>query len=225
MPAEIQPLVQEFDDIFTAGQQLPPRRLHDYKIPLLPGAQPVKARPYRYAPHQKDEIERQIHQMLRQGIIRHSTSPFASPVLLVRKKDGAWRFCMDYRQLNAITVKHKHPMPVVDELLDELAGAQWFTKLDLSSGYHQLRVAAGDEYKTAFQTHQGLYEFLVMPFGLTYAPATFQGVMNTVFDRLLRKGVLVFMDDILVYSPTLQQHLQTLREVFTILRHQQLTLK
>jgi hypothetical protein len=225
MPAEIQPLVQEFDDIFTAGQQLPPCRRHDHKIPLLPGAQPVKARPYRYAPHQKDEIERQIHQMLRQGIIRHSTSPFASPVLLVRKKDGAWHFYVDYRQLNAITVKHKHPMPVVDELLDELAGAQWFTKLDLSSGYHQLRVADGDEYKTAFQTHQGLYEFLVMPFGLTNAPATFQGVMNTVFERLLHKGVLVFMDDILVYSPTLQQHLQTLREVFTILRHQQVTLK
>jgi hypothetical protein len=135
-PTELSKVLAEFQDLFTPTDTLPPRRQQDHKIPLVPGAQPVNARPYRYAPHQKDEIERQIHQMLRQGIIRHSSSPFASPVLLVRKKDGTWRFCVDYRQLNAITVKHKHPMPVVDELLDELAGARWFTKLDLSSGYH-----------------------------------------------------------------------------------------
>ena len=144
--------------------------------------------------------------MLRTDIVQHSTSPFASPVLLVKKKDGSWCFCIDYRQRNNITVKNKHPLPIVDELLDELAGATWFTKLDFRSGYHQMRIAVGDEHKTAFRTHSGLYEFRVMHFGLTNAPASFQSVMNQVFAHLLRKSVLVFMDNILVYSTSLADH-------------------
>lgn len=225
IPPEVQSLLSEFDDRFCAPSSLPPHREDDHTIPLIPGAQPVSARPYRYTPQQKDEIEKQIKEMLRAGIIRPSSSPFAAPVLLVRKKDGTWRFCVDYRQLNAITVKNKHPMPVVDEMLDEISGAKWFTKLDLLSGYHQIRVADEDVFKTAFRTHQGLYEFLVMPFGLSHAPGSFQSMIHKVLNPLLRHGVLAFMNDILVHTATLEEHLRRLREVLQLLRDNELVIK
>ena len=134
---------------------------------------PVNSRPYRYSPQHKDEIERQVKEMLTAGLVVPSTSPFASPVLLIQKKDGSWRFCVDYRRLNELTIQNRFPMPVMEEILEELAGSYYFTKLDMRSGYHQVRMHPEDEYKTAFKTHQGHYQFRVMPFGLTNAPAIF----------------------------------------------------
>lgn len=218
VPSEIQQVLAEFEGRFQEPKTLPPHREIDHRIPLLPNDKAVSKKPYRYAPHQKNEIEKQIAQMLKQGIIQASTSPFASPVLLVKKKDGTWRFCVDYRGLNDITVKNKYPMPMEDELLDELAEAKWFTKLDLRSGYHQIRLIEADEVKTTFKTHQGHYEFKVMPFGLTNAPATFQRLMNSIFAAVIRKFVLVFVDDILIYSKSLEDHADHLWQVFTLLQ-------
>lgn len=173
VPRELQTLLHHYEDAFRERTSLPPPRQHDHHIPLLAGSHPVNQRSYRVSYVQKSEIERQIKEMLYSGIIQPITSPFSSPVILVKKKDNTRRMCIDYRRLNDITVKNKYPIPIIDELLDELNGACWFTKLDLRSGYHQIRVASEDIPKTAFRTHQGLYEFLVMPFGLTNALASF----------------------------------------------------
>jgi hypothetical protein len=163
--------------------------------------------------------------MLRTGVIQRSTSPYSCPVLLVKKKDASWRFCVDYRRLNNITIKDKNPLPILDELLDELWGATWFTKLDCRSGYPQIRLALGEEAKTAFKTHHGLFEFKVMPFRLSNAPATFQSAMNIIFEPLLRKGVLVFMDDILIYFSTLEEHVSLLQQVLQTLQTNNFFLK
>ena len=166
-----------------------------------------------------------MKQLLAAGLITQSCSPFACPVLLVLKKDGSWRFCVDYKKLNDITVKNRFPMPLIDEILDELARTTYFTKLDMRSGYHQVRMKQEDEFKTAFKTHQGHYQFWVMPFGLTNAPATFQCIMNEILAPFLRKFVMVFLDDILIYSPDFETHIHHLTLVLDKLRENQLFMK
>lgn len=221
IPEAIQNLLNEFPQVTTPPTELPPQHDCDHAIPLVEGAQPINVRPYRYPPALKDEIEAQVDAMLQQGIIQPSSSPFNSPILLVRKKDKTWRFCVDHRYLNALIVKMTFPIPMFEQLMDEFSRARWFSTLDLLSSYHQIQMRPSEEYKTAFSTHVGHYEFRIMALGLSGVPGTFQGAMNTILKPLLRRCVIVFFDDILVYSSTLEEHIDHLRQVFSLLAKEQ----
>lgn len=186
-------------------------------IPEIPGSKPQFRQPYRLSPKEVEEVQTQVKELLRQGLIEPSSSPYGAPIIFVQKKDGTLRMCCDWRKLNAQTIKSRYPLPRIDELLDALQGAEYFSSLDLQSGYHQILIQPEDAPKTAFTTPFGHYQWKVMSFGLCNAPAIFQETMNKVLASLLRKGVLVYMDDILIYARTKEEHARLLDEVLTLL--------
>ena len=219
-------VVNEFLDVFPEEiPGMPPKREIDFTIDLVPGTAPISKAPYRMAPAEMGELKEQLQDLLDKGYIRPSASPWGAPVLFVKKKDGGLRLCIDYRELNKVTIKNKYPLPRIDDLFDQLRGATVFSKIDLRSGYHQLRIANEDISKTAFRTRYGHYEFTVMPFGLTNAPAIFMDLMNRIFHEFLDKFVVVFIDDILVYSKTREEHVDHLRSILATLREHQLYAK
>ncbi|GKD61136.1 putative reverse transcriptase domain-containing protein [Tanacetum coccineum] len=195
------------------------------QVDLIPGAAPVARAPYRLAPSEMKELSEQLQELSDKGFIRPSSSPWGAPVLFVKKKDGSFRMCIDYRELNKLTVKNRYPLPRIDDLFDQLQGSSIYSKIDLRSGYHQLRVQEQDIPKMAFRTRYGHYEFQVMPFGLTNAPALFMDLMNRVCKPYLDKFVIVFIDDILVYSKDEKEHEEHLKAILELLKKEQLYAK
>ena len=213
------PVVDEYADVFPDEiPELPPSRDVDFSIDLILGVGPISMAPYRMAPAELAELKKHIEDLLEKKFIRPSASPWGAPVLLVKKKDGSSRLCVDYRQLNKLTIKNKYPLPRIDDLLDQLRGATEFSKIDLRSGYHQILVMPEDVQKTAFRSRYGHYEYVVMPFGVTNAPAIFTDYMNRIFRPYLDRFVVVFIDDILIYSESREEHAEHLRVVLGILR-------
>ncbi|XP_058765537.1 uncharacterized protein LOC131639035 [Vicia villosa] len=220
------PVVCEFPDVFPEDDtSLPPEKEVEFSIDLVPGTAPVSIAPYRMSPAELRELKSQLEELIAKHFIRPSVSLWGAPVLLVKKKDGSMRLCIDYRQLNKVTIKNKYPLPQIDDLLDQLKGACVFSKIDLRSGYHQIRVKNFDVLKIAFRTRYGHYEFLVMPFGVTNAPAVFMDYMNRVFQPYLDRFVVIFIEDILIYSKKVDEHMEHLRIVLSVLREKQLFAK
>ena len=195
------PVVREFPNVFTndiAG--LPSEIEVEFTIDLIPRTEPISIPPYRMAPAELRDLKAQLEELLSKGFIRPSISPWEALVLFVKKKDGSLRLCIDYRQLNRVTILNQYPLPMIDKLFNQLQGSRVYSKIDLRSGYHHLRVQESDVPKIAFRTRYGHYEFLVMPFGLTNAPAAFMDLMNRVFQSYLDRFFIVFINDSLVYS-------------------------
>ncbi|GKA21246.1 putative reverse transcriptase domain-containing protein [Tanacetum coccineum] len=220
------PIVRDFPEVFPEDLPgLPPVRPVEFQIDLIPGAAPVARAPYCLAPSEMKELSEQLQELSDKGFIRPSSSPWGAPVLFVKKKDGSFRMCIDYRELNKLTVKNRYPLPRIDDLFDQLQGSSIYSKIDLKSGYHQLRVREQDVPKTAFRTRYGHYEFQVMPFGLTNAPAVFMDLMNRVCKPYLDKFVIVFIDDILIYSKDKKEHEEHLKAILRLLKEEKLYAK
>jgi hypothetical protein len=224
-PLEKIPVVCEYLDVFPDELPgMPPDRDIEFAIELQPGTTPISKRPYRMPLAELAELKKRLQELLDKGFIRPSTS-WGCPTLFVKKNDESLRLCVDYRRLNAVTIKNKYPLPRIDVLFDQLIGANVFSKIDLCSGYHQIKIRASDISKSTFSTRCGLYEYLVMSFGLTNAPAYFMYLMNLVFVPELEKFVVVFIDDILVYSKNEDEHTMHLHIVLQRLRDHHLYAK
>jgi hypothetical protein len=218
----------EFADVFepTNSQKLPPHRPGiDHEIPLISNVKPVYGPIYNLSETELQALKEYIDNMVAKGFIRPSKSPFGSPVLFVKKPDGSLRLCVDYRKLNDITIKNCYTLPLISELFDRLKNAKYFTCLDMADAYNQLRIAEGDEYKTAFRTRYGHFEYLVMPFGLTNAPASFQAYANDCLREFLDVFCIVYLDDVLIFSDTLEEHVGHVKKVLSLLREYGLTCK
>ncbi|KAJ9505220.1 hypothetical protein QJQ45_013416 [Haematococcus lacustris] len=212
-------LLSEYADVFgDMPPGLPPNRPVGHTIRTPPGAEAPYKRMYKLSPREEAEVKKQVAELLAKGLIEPSSSPYGAPILFVQKKDGSLRLCIDYRAFNKLTVRDRYPLPRIDDLFDKLAGKRVFSSLDLQSGYHQIRITEEDVPKTAFLTPMGQFQFKVLCFGLTDAPATFPRMMNNVFKPLINECVLVYIDDILVMSNTPEEHVQHLRQVLQLMR-------
>jgi len=222
MPSGLKSVVLKYKDVFPdeIPGGLPPDRGVGHSIPTIPGEQPPWKGMYRLSPLEHEEVVKQITQLLKNGWIEPSVSPYGAPILFVAKKGGGLRMCVDYRALNKITIKNRYPLPRIDDLFDCLQGAKYFTSIDLAQGYHQIRIPPEDVPKTAFRTPIGHFQYKVLSFGLTNAPATFQTAMNRMLSPYLRNFVLVYLDDILIYSKTMEEHEKHVALVLEALRKQ-----
>ncbi|GJU15367.1 putative reverse transcriptase domain-containing protein [Tanacetum coccineum] len=220
------PIVRDFPKVFPEDlPSLPPARPVEFQIDLIPGATPVAQAPYQLAPSEMKELSEQLQELSKKGFKRPSSSPWGAPIFFFKKKDGSFKMCIDYRELNKLTVKNRYPLPRIDDLFDQLQGSSIYSKIHLRSGYHHLRVREQDIPKTAFRTQYGHYEYQVMPFGLTNAPAVFMDLMNRVCKPYLDKFIIVFIDDILIYSKDEKEHEEQLKAILELLKKEKLYAK